>query len=68
MGQALKIGDKVILFNNYFISYEGTIVERDYNASNWDAEEADIRRAVEVDGVMYIFGLGNHEIIKEGKQ
>lgn len=67
MGQALKVGDKVTVFNQHFISYDNcTIVERDYNASNWDAEEADIRRAVEVDGIMYIFGLGNHEIIKEG--
>lgn len=68
MGRKLEVGDKVTVFNKHFISWDNCIiVERDYNTSNWDAEEADMRRAIEVDGVMYIFGLGNHELIKEAK-
>lgn len=67
MGQALKVGDKVIVFNQHFISWDNcTIVERDYNASDLDNEEVHMRRAIKIDDVMYFFGLGTHEIIKEG--
>jgi len=67
MGYPLKVGDKVIVFNQHFISCDNcTIVERDYNASDLGNEEVHMRRAIKIDDVMYYFGLGTHEIIKEG--
>lgn len=61
LGQVLKVGDKVTVFNKKFISWEDcVIVEKPYQ----DNEE-DIRKAVQIDNGKWFFGLGSHEILKE---
>lgn len=60
MGEPLEIGDKVVLFSRHGISYENcTIVERYY-----DEEKTDLRKAFQVESYMWIFGIGNHEVMK----
>lgn len=60
MGEPLNKGDKVVLFSRHGISYENcTIVERYY-----DDEKTDLRKAFQINDDMWVFGIGNHEVIK----
>lgn len=67
MGNRLEIGDKVVVFNHHFISWDNcTIVEKDYSSFS-GSEEKDMRRAIEFSNGGCFFGLGSHEILKESK-
>ena len=60
LGNKLNVGDTVAVFSPLGISYENcTIVEKYF-----DDDETDLRRAIQPEEGMWIFGLGNHEIIK----
>lgn len=60
LSKPLDVGDKVVIFNEHFISWENcTVIERVYND-----EENIVKRAIQVDDNMWFFGLGTHEILK----
>lgn len=60
LGEEIKVGDSVVVFSHHGISYDNCIiVEKPYVE-----DSDDIRRALLVDENMWIFGLGNHELLK----
>lgn len=63
LGNALDVGDDVVLFSRHGISFEGKIVWHDFN-TDLDKGSLDVRRAVKIGEVMWIGGIGNHEILK----
>lgn len=60
LGNELNVGDKVTIFSHHGISYADCMIVQRY----FDDDEMDLRRAIQIDDDAWIFGLGNHEIIK----
>jgi len=68
LGDPIDVGDKVTVFSKAGIAYKSaTVVLKDWNQDLDDnGEEKTVqRKAILVEGSMWIFGLGNQEILKE---
>src|SRR5699024_2513522 len=60
LGNEVNVGDTVVVFSHHGISYEEClIVEKMYKD-----DPDDIRRALQPEKHMWMFGLGNHEMLK----
>lgn len=68
LGQQLQPGDRVVVFNEHFISWENSeliYTLKPYTGMHHtDFDEPELRAAIQVDEGMWFFGLGTHEILK----